>query len=179
MVWLSLVAAPSTRACLPVNQGPSTNVSAMVSTINVGNSFLKVQTTVLSSDSAVARLARLVEEAQAKTSPTENLVETIAKYYTPIVFGGAILLGSIPWAWGGGGNEVFVRCIGFASYRMSMCPSHLNPFDLRLCPRPGSNGIVIKGGIHLETLSQVSAVAVDKTGTVTKGRSHYWDKDPF
>ena len=82
----------------PVHKRIGEDVSG--GTINVGNSFLKVQTTVLSSDSAVARLARLVEEAQAKTSPTENLVETIAKYYTPIVFGGAILLGSIPWAWG-------------------------------------------------------------------------------
>ena len=69
-------------------------------TINIGNGFFKMKTSAVSSDSAVARLARLVEEAQAKKSPTENLVESIAKVYTPVIFASAILLGSIPWFWG-------------------------------------------------------------------------------
>jgi len=153
----------------PVHKRIGEDVSG--GTINVGNSFLKVQTTVLSSDSAVARLARLVEEAQAKTSPTENLVETIAKYYTPIVFGGAILLGSIPWAWG---PEVGMKFLYDALVLLVIaCPCALvisTPLTYVCALAQGArNGILIKGGIHLETLSQVSAVAVDKTGTVTEG----------
>ena len=59
-----------------------------------------MRTTALSADSAVAKLVQLVEEAQLQRSPTEQMVQTLAKYYTPLVVLVAIGLASIPWAWG-------------------------------------------------------------------------------
>ena len=140
-------------------------------TINIGNGFFKMKTSAVSSDSAVARLARLVEEAQAKKSPTENLVESIAKVYTPVIFASAILLGSIPWFWG---SEIGMKYLYEALILLVVaCPCALvisTPLTYVCGLAQGArNGILIKGGVQLESLSKVSAVAIDKTGTITEG----------
>lgn len=69
-------------------------------TVNSGNSQIIVQTTKSSDDSAVSRLIRLVEEAQANRSETEKLVDTFARFYTPIIVIAALFMCTIPWAWG-------------------------------------------------------------------------------
>lgn len=69
-------------------------------TINCGNTQLVVRTTASADDSAVARLIRLVEEAQANRSETEKLVDAFARIYTPIVVLSALLMCTIPWAFG-------------------------------------------------------------------------------
>jgi Cd2+/Zn2+-exporting ATPase len=69
-------------------------------TVNSGNSQIIVQTSRSSEDSAVSRLIRLVEEAQANRSETEKLVDTFAKVYTPIIVFVALCMCTIPWAWG-------------------------------------------------------------------------------
>jgi len=69
-------------------------------TINVGNTQLVVRTTSTAENSAVSRLIRLVEEAQANRSPTEKLVDEFAKRYTPMVIVAAVFMSSIRWAYG-------------------------------------------------------------------------------
>jgi Cd2+/Zn2+-exporting ATPase len=69
-------------------------------TINIGMSPLVIRTTTSVDDSAVARLIRLVEEAQSNRSPTENMIDTFARSYTPSVMFMAILMCTIPWLWG-------------------------------------------------------------------------------
>jgi Zn2+/Cd2+-exporting ATPase len=69
-------------------------------TVNSGNNQILVQTIRSSDDSAVSRLIRFVEEAQANQSETEKMVDRFAKVYTPIIVFAALLMCSIPWAWG-------------------------------------------------------------------------------
>ena len=68
-------------------------------TVNTGNGFLTVRTTVLAEDSAVARLVRLVEEAASKRSANEALVERVAVFYTPSVMILAVIVATVPLAW--------------------------------------------------------------------------------
>jgi Cd2+/Zn2+-exporting ATPase len=79
----------------PVSKKLNDTVSG--GTVNNGGGFLSVQTSALSEDSSVARLVRLVEDAQTKRSPTEKLVESIARIYTPVVMATAFLLAVVPW----------------------------------------------------------------------------------
>merc|ERR1711998_819443 len=67
---------------------------------NIGDGYLEVRATALSGNSAVARLVQLVEQAQMQTSPTEQRVKTVARYYTPIVVLMALCMATIPFAWG-------------------------------------------------------------------------------
>lgn len=69
-------------------------------TLNSGNTHLTVRTTALADDSAVARLIRLVEEAQSNRSETETLVDEFARVYTPIIVLAALLMCTIPWTLG-------------------------------------------------------------------------------
>jgi copper chaperone CopZ len=82
----------------PVKKGVKDKVSG--GTINSGMKELLIRTTSSSENSAVSRLIRLVEEAQANRSETEKMVDEFAKRYTPLVIAGALLMVSIPWAWG-------------------------------------------------------------------------------
>ena len=153
----------------PVHKRVGDEVSG--GTINVGGGFIEVKTTVLSSDSAVARLTRLVEEAQNKRSPTEQLVATFAKYYTPTIFVSAVLMASLSWAWGPeAGRKYFYEAMVLL---VVACPCALvisTPLTYVCALAEGArSGILIKGGIYLEALSRVSRVAIDKTGTVTEG----------
>jgi Zn2+/Cd2+-exporting ATPase len=69
-------------------------------TVNSGNTHILVQTVRSSDDSAVSRLIRLVEEAQANRSETEKMVDQFAQVYTPVIVFAALMMCSIPWAWG-------------------------------------------------------------------------------
>ena len=69
-------------------------------TVNSGHTQIMVQATRSSDDSAVSRLIRLVEEAQANRSETEKIVDAFAKIYTPIIVLAALCMCTIPWAWG-------------------------------------------------------------------------------
>lgn len=82
----------------PVQKFVSNHVSG--GTINCGNGQIVVQTTRTSDDSAVARLIRLVEEAQANRSETEKVVDAFARVYTPVVVLVAFLMCTIPWLFG-------------------------------------------------------------------------------
>ena len=82
----------------PVKKGVKDKVSG--GTINSGMNELLIRTTSSAENSAVSRLIRLVEEAQANRSETEKMVDVFAKRYTPVVIAGALLMVSIPWAWG-------------------------------------------------------------------------------
>lgn len=82
----------------PISKGPGDEVSG--GTVNSGLTPLTVRTTSTSENSAVSRLIRLVEEAQANTSDTEKLIDEFAKWYTPVIVLAAILMVSIPWAFG-------------------------------------------------------------------------------
>lgn len=141
-------------------------------TVNSGKSPILVKTTSTSEDSAVARLIRLVEEAQANRSETEKLVDEFAKIYTPIVVLTAVLMCSIPWAFGPTiGREWTSNGLILI---VVACPCALiisTPVAyVAGLAAAAQRGILIKGGAYLEALAQVKYICFDKTGTLTNGK---------
>lgn len=153
----------------PVKKGPKDEVSG--GTVNSGNTQIIVRTTRTSDDSAVSRLIRLVEEAQANRSETEKIVDSFAKVYTPVVVFTALALCTIPWFWG---SEVGRDCMSRGlSLIVIACPCALvisTPISyVAGLAATAQNGVLVKGGAHLEALGQLKHVCFDKTGTITAG----------
>ena len=153
----------------PIRKGPKDKVSG--GTVNSGLSPLMVQTTSTSDDSAVARLIRLVEEAQANRSETEKLVDEFAKIYTPIVVLSALLMCSISWAFGPEEGRQWTR--NGLILIVVACPCALiisTPVSyVAGLAATAQKGILIKGGATLEALGAVKRICFDKTGTLTNG----------
>ena len=121
----------------PIRKGPKDKVSG--GTVNSGLSPLMVQTTSSSEDSAVSRLIRLVEEAQANRSDTEKIVDEFAKVYTPIVVLSAILMCSIPWIFGRETGREWTRKRSHLDRRcLSLCFDHF--YTCLLCSGAGCSG---------------------------------------
>jgi Cd2+/Zn2+-exporting ATPase len=154
----------------PVRKEPGDGVHA--GTINVGGGYLTVRTTALSEDSAMARLIKLVQQAQAESSPTEQLVMRIAKVYTPLVVFAATLLATVPWAWGPEVGHAYLRTALVTLIIACPCALVISTPITYVCglAHAARVGILVKGGQHLETLGHVKAIALDKTGTLTTGR---------
>lgn len=153
----------------PVKKGPNDKVSG--GTINTGDTPLKVCTTSTVENSAVARLIRLVEEAQANRSPTEKLVDEFARRYTPVVLLAALCMVTIPWAFGVDTGRRWTHN-GLVLIIVA-CPCALiisTPVSyVAGLAATAQRGIIIKGGAHLEALGLVKKIAFDKTGTLTAG----------
>ena len=153
----------------PVKKGPNDEVSG--GTVNSGNTQIVVRTTRTSDNSAVSRLIRLVEEAQANRSETEKIVDSFAKVYTPIVVIGALAMCTIPWYWGAEvGRSYMSRGLSLV---VIACPCALvisTPVSyVAGLAATAQNGVLVKGGAHLEALGQLKHVCFDKTGTLTMG----------
>lgn len=164
----SIDQAPITGESVPVVK--NTNDPVFAGTINQEGSLL-IRITHLSQDSAIARIITMVEAAQEKKAPSEAFIDRFAKVYTPIVFILALLVMIVPPllfqanfnAWFYRGLELLVIA----------CPCALiisTPVSIVSAIGNGAkNGVLIKGGKVLETAGTLSAIAFDKTGTITKG----------
>lgn len=133
---------------------------------------LEITVTKLSADSTLAKIIHMVEEAQAAKAPMQQFVDVFAKYYTPTVIIGTVALMLIPWL-------VFNQPFATWFYRglillVISCPCALvisTPVSIVAAIGNASRqGILIKGGIYLEQMSHIKAIAFDKTGTLTQGR---------
>lgn len=139
-------------------------------------STLTIKTTRLFSESTVSKILNLVENASNQKSKSENFISKFAKYYTPIVVISALLLAIIPpFITGLCGNwSTFPEWIYRAlSFLVVSCPCAL-VISVPMSFFAGlggasSNGILIKGSIHLERFNNANIFVFDKTGTLTKG----------
>lgn len=153
----------------PIRKAPDTKVSG--GTVNSGLSQLLVKTTATSENSAVSRLIRLVEEAQTNRSETEKLVDAFARWYTPVIVIAAVLMCSIPWAFGTDtGKEWTANGLILI---VVACPCALiisTPVSyVAGLAATAQRGVLIKGGATLEALGQTKNICFDKTGTLTNG----------
>lgn len=150
----------------------------MAGTVNAEGA-LEIEVTRKSSDSMVARIARLVEQAQAKRSPSERCIDHFARWYTPAVVVLAILLVAIPvLAYGqplldnADGNRGWLYR-GLALLIVA-CPCALVisiPVTVvSSLTRLARLGVLVKGGEQLDKLAEIRTIAFDKTGTLTHGR---------
>lgn len=170
-----------------VNQAPITGESKLVSkkegdqvlsgTIN-GQGLLKVRITHLAADTTMQRIITLVTEAQATKAKQEKFIDRFAKVYTPIVVGVAVLVAVIPTVFLGqpflNSGESYGWLHRALSLLMIGCPCALvisTPITIiSALTRAARSGVVFKGGVYLESLSQIKVIAFDKTGTLTRGQ---------
>merc|ERR1719498_198298 len=105
-------------------------------------------------------------------SPTEQLVIRISKRYTPCVVLVAMVLASVPWAWGHEAGMTYTRFALVLLIIACPCALVISTPIAYVCglAHAARAGILVKGGQHLEALARVSAFALDKTGTLTEGQ---------
>ena len=131
---------------------------------------LRIETTTLYDDSTVAKILDLVENSSLKKSPIENFITKFARYYTPAVCIGALVLAFVPPLFLGSWLDWIMRALTFL---VISCPCAL-VISIPLTFFGGIGGaskcgILVKGGNYLEALSKTSVAVFDKTGTLTKG----------
>lgn len=160
--------APVTGEALPVPVGPGDQIFA--GSVN-GNGALAVRVTRLARDSTLARVVQLVEQAQAQKSPTQLSVEKFTRLFTPAVLAGVLLLAAVPPLFGVPLAEAFRRALVLL-VAASPCALALGSPAAVLAgiAQAARNGVLIKGGAHLESLGRLQALAFDKTGTITSGQ---------
>ena len=132
--------------------------------------LLRVQVTKAFGESTVAKILDLVENSSSKKARAENFITKFARYYTPCVVIGALLLALIPPLFVGSWSEWIHRALIFL---VISCPCAL-VISVPLSFFGGIGGaskcgILIKGGNYLESLANTEIVVFDKTGTLTKG----------
>lgn len=135
-----------------------------------GNGLLRCKTTKAYEDSTVSKILELVENASSRKSKHENFIHRFAKYYTPIVTIGAVLLAIVPSIITGDWAEWIRRACTFL---VISCPCALVisvPMGFFSGIGAASSiGVLVKGSNHLEAVADVKTVCFDKTGTLTKG----------
>ncbi|MFG1426212.1 heavy metal translocating P-type ATPase [Roseixanthobacter glucoisosaccharinicivorans] len=161
--------APVTGESTPVRKGIDAAVFA--GTVN-GDAALRLRVTAAAEDNTIARVVKLVEEAQESKAPTERFIDRFSRYYTPGVLVVAALIAIVPPLLFGGVWDDWIYK-GLAILLIG-CPCALvisTPAAIAAGLAVGARrGLLMKGGAVLEGLGKVTAACFDKTGTLTEGR---------
>jgi Zn2+/Cd2+-exporting ATPase len=166
--------APITGESMPVEKQAGDEVFA--GTIN-GEGSLEVRATKRASDTMLAKIIHLVEEAQSQKAPSQRFVDVFAKYYTPAVMVLALLVFLVPpLVFGGAWFTWTYRALVLL---VIACPCALvisTPVSVVSgLTAMARRGVLIKGGAFLESIGKLRALALDKTGTITEGRPRVRD----
>jgi len=170
--------APITGESVPVEKEVGDEVFA--GTIN-GDGLLEIQSTKAADDTTLARIIRMVGDANSKRAPSQKWVEKFAAVYTPVVMVVAILVLLIPpLAFSGDWSDWLYRSLVLL---VIACPCALvisTPVSVvAALAAAARNGVLIKGGVFIELPAQLRAIAMDKTGTLTQGKPAVVDVVPL
>lgn len=170
--------APITGESVPVEKQPGSEVYA--GTIN-GDGTLTVEATKPVEDTALSRIIRMVEEAHARRAPSEQWVERFARIYTPAVMALALLTFLVPpLALGLAWETWFYRALVLL---VIGCPCALvisTPVSIVAALACAARaGVLVKGGAFIELPARLKAIALDKTGTITRGEPQVVDMIPL
>ena len=167
-----------TGESVPIHKGYLGEVFA--GTINL-DGVLSVKTTRASTESMLSNILRMVHEAEERRSPTENIVNRFARYYTPVI----ILLASIlaltpPLLWGAPlvpsvYNGLVLLVIGCPCAFTLATPVAM----VSALTSASRHGVLIKGSMFIEEMNKAKVFAFDKTGTLTQGRLKVTDVIPY
>jgi Cd2+/Zn2+-exporting ATPase len=170
--------SPITGESVPAEKEPGDEVYA--GSINEAG-YLEVEATAPAEESTIARVVDLVEAANGEETRAERFVDRFAGVYTPIVVVGAVATAALgPVLVGGGAETWFVRGL---TLLVVACPCAFvisTPVSVVSgVTAAARNGVLIKGGEHLEAAGDVDVVALDKTGTLTRGELSVTDVVPL
>ena len=159
-----------TGESLPVDKGPGDRVIG-ASLNNTG--YFRFRATQVGADTALARIVRLVEEAQGSKPPIARLVDRVASVFVPIVIGIAGLTFAAWYAFGPAPTALTLALVNCVAVLIVACPCALGlatPTSIMVgIGRGAEQGILIRGGDALEHARELTTVVLDKTGTLTKG----------
>uniref|UniRef100_A0A7N0TGP8 HMA domain-containing protein n=2 Tax=Kalanchoe fedtschenkoi TaxID=63787 RepID=A0A7N0TGP8_KALFE len=144
--------------------------TVLAGTMNL-NGYISVKTTAVAEDCVVAKMAKLVEEAQNNKSKTQRFIDKCAKYYTPVVLVIAVCIAVIPAAMRVRNTDHWYHLALVVLVSACPCGLILSTPVATFCAlsRAATSGLLVKGGDYLETLAKIKTVAFDKTGTITRG----------
>ncbi len=176
--------APITGESVPVDKTPIDNADIDISTVDAidkahkvfagtinGSETLEIKVTRIAANSTIARLVKLVNEAQTQKSPTQNFTDKLEKYYVPAVL---MLVVVLLFAF-----LIIEEPFSTSFYRAMAVLVAASPCALAISTpsavlsgiaRAAKGGVLIKGGKPLEELGTLTAIAFDKTGTLTEGK---------
>ena len=160
--------SPITGESVPIDKSAGDEVYA--GSINA-EGYLEVEVTSTAGDSTLSKIIEMVQGAQEKKTEKEQFVDRFSGYYTPTVVVLAMLTAAVPplafgWPW----ETWFIRGL---TLLVIACPCAFvisTPVSVVSgITSAAKNGVLIKGGNHLEAMGEIDAIAMDKTGTLTKG----------
>jgi Cu+-exporting ATPase len=153
---------------IPVDKGPGDKITG--GTIN-GEGRLKFEATRVGKDTALARIIRLVQEAQGSKAPIQALADRVAAVFVPGVIGAALLTFVLWWAIGG---EFVPSMIRMVAVLVIACPCALGlatPTAIMAGTGKGAEkGMLFKDSEALEMATKLDTIVLDKTGTITIGK---------
>ena len=162
-----------TGESLPVEKHPDSPVTG--GSIN-GEGLIKFRATKVGNDTALAKIIKLVEDAQGKKAPIAKLADVVSGYFVPTVIGIA-LVSAIGWALAG--KDFNFVLTAFVSVLVIACPCALGlatPTAIMVGTGKGAElGVLIKSGEALETAHKLNTIVLDKTGTITEGKPRLTD----
>lgn len=166
--------ATITGESIPVSKGIDEDVFA--GTVNL-NGSITIEITKESTDTLFQKIIQLVQSAQSEKSPSQLFIEKFEGTYVKVVLAVVALMMFVPhyllgWSW----TETFYRAM-ILLVVASPCAlvAAIMPATLSAISNGARHGILFKGGVHLENLSHLKAIAFDKTGTLTKGKPEVTD----
>jgi Cu+-exporting ATPase len=166
-----------TGESIPVDRQVGDSITG--GTVN-GHGMLKMRATRVGSETALAQIIRMVEEAQGSKAPIQRLADVVSSYFVPAVMVVAVVAFA---GWMIAGSGISRALVNATAVLVIACPCALGlatPTAIMVATGRGAElGILIRGGEHLERLSSVRAVVLDKTGTITVGMPSLQEVETF